>query len=171
MAMQLVIGNYNYSSWSLRAWLFMKASKLDFEEIRLPLFTEQWFAEIGKYTPAGRVPVLLDGDLRVWDTFAIIEHLRERHEGCLGWPQGGTARALGRSVASEMHSGFLAVREEMPMNIRARSQRVVSGLRYISAALNDDSRKSGCRRSISLVISAASSLRSSAARQAAMCAR
>ncbi len=123
MALRLVIGNYNYSSWSLRAWLYMKASGIEFEEIRIPLFTEQWHREIGDYTPARRVPVLLDGALRVWDTMAIMDHLRERHRDALGWPDGDAAKALARSIAAEMHSGFLAIREEMPLNIRARTRR------------------------------------------------
>ncbi|MDA0266557.1 MAG: glutathione S-transferase family protein [Cyanobacteria bacterium] len=119
----LVIGNKNYSSWSLRAGLFLQESGLAFEEVRLPLFTEQWFQTIGQYTPAGRVPVLLDGDLAIWDSTAIMGHLQERHPEAVGWPSDSRARAYTRSIAAEMHSGFLALREELPQNIRARHNR------------------------------------------------
>ena len=116
----LVIGNKNYSSWSLRAWLFLKESGIDFEEIRIPLFTDQWQDEIDKYSPAGRVPVLVDGDLPVWDTQAIYAYVRELYPTAIGWPQEREARALARSVAAEMHAGFWGVRNHLPQNIRAR---------------------------------------------------
>ncbi|MGD1907111.1 MAG: glutathione S-transferase family protein [Leptolyngbyaceae cyanobacterium] len=123
MALKLVIGNKNYSSWSLRAWLFLKESGLVFEEVMLPLFTEQWYQDIARYTPAGRVPVLLDGDQVIWDSTAIMAHLQEQYPEAVGWPQALSARAYARSVAAEMHSGFLAIREELPQNIRARQNR------------------------------------------------
>ncbi len=123
MALKLVIGNKNYSSWSLRAWLFLQESGLAFEEIRLPLFTEQWFQNIARYTPAGRVPVLLEGDLAIWDSTAIMGHVQERYPEAVGWPQTLSARAYARAIAAEMHSGFLALREELPQNIRARQNR------------------------------------------------
>ena len=120
MTLTLVIGNKNYSSWSLRAWLFLKESGIDFEEIRIPLFTDQWREEIGKYSPARRVPVLVDGDLAVWDTQAIYSYVRELYPTAIGWPQAQEARALARSVAAEMHAGFTGVRNDLPQNIRAR---------------------------------------------------
>ena len=123
MSLKLVIGNKNYSSWSLRAWLYLKESRLPFEEVRLSMFTEQWKAEIGQYTPAGRVPVLLDGDITVWDTLAIMEYVRENHPDTVGWPRDRAASAHMRSIAAEMHSGFLAIRQELPQNIRMRQQR------------------------------------------------
>lgn len=120
MTLKLIIGNKNYSSWSLRAWLYLKASGLDFEEIRLPLFTERWPQEIGHYTPAGRVPVLIDGDVTVWDTQAIFAYLHELHPTAVSWPAEKVARALARSIAAEMHAGFMGVRNDLPQNIRAR---------------------------------------------------
>jgi glutathione S-transferase len=118
---QLVIGNKNYSSWSLRAWLYLRESGIDFEEIRIPLYGDDSAERIARYTPAGRVPVLLDDDLVVWDSLAIIEHVRERSSGAVGWPAGRGDRARAWSIVAEMHSGFLALREELPQNLRARA--------------------------------------------------
>lgn len=123
MSLKLVIGNKNYSSWSLRAWLYLKASHLDFEEIRLPLFTGQWETEIQQYTPAGKVPVLLDGELTIWDSFAIMEYVHEQYPDTVGWPSDRLARAHARSIAAEMHSGFMAIREELPQNLKVCQQR------------------------------------------------
>ncbi|MEO1181963.1 MAG: glutathione S-transferase family protein [Cyanobacteria bacterium J06636_28] len=119
MSLKLVIGNKNYSSWSLRAWLFLTESGLSFEEIRLPLFTDAW-QQISQYTPAKRVPVLLDGDIRVWDSSAIWGYVRSQHPSATGWPTAPQAQATARSIAAEMHSGFLGIREQLPQNIRAR---------------------------------------------------
>ena len=119
---KLVIANRNYSSWSLRAWLFLTESNVPFEEIRIPLFTKSWPAEIAEYSPTGRVPVLLSGDITVWDTTAIIEHVRAEYPHAVGWPESARMRAHARSVSAEMHSGFLAVRDELPQNIRARNK-------------------------------------------------
>ena len=126
--MKLVIGNRNYSSWSLRAWLYMTESGLDFEEIRLPLFEARWPESIARYSPAGRVPVLIDGDVCVWDSLAIIGYLRETRAGAVGWPEDRLARAYARSVVAEMHSGFLALRDELPQNIRKREVLSLDGL-------------------------------------------
>jgi len=104
----------------------MRASSIEFEEIRLPLYDENWATEIRKYNPAARVPVIVDDGIHVWDSMAIIEHLREKSRGSLGWPVHPVARALARSVSAEMHSGFLRVREELPLNLRARVNRTVS---------------------------------------------
>lgn len=119
MDFKLIIGNKNYSSWSLRAWLFMTESGLPFEEVRLPLFTEAW-QQISQYTPAKRVPVLLDGDIAVWDSSAIYDYVRARHANAVGWPTDPRAEATARSIAAEMHSGFFGIREQLPQNIRAR---------------------------------------------------
>lgn len=120
MSLKLVIGNRNYSSWSLRAWLFLRESGLSFEEIRIPLFTAEWPRAIARYSPAGRVPVLLDGALRVWDTMAMFEHVREQHPAAVGWPEDRAARAEARSIAAEMHAGFLGIRNQLPQNLRLR---------------------------------------------------
>ncbi|WP_201278945.1 glutathione S-transferase family protein [Leptolyngbya iicbica] len=123
MSLKLIIGNKNYSSWSLRAWLFLRQSGVEFEEIKLALFTEQWQTEINRYTPAGKVPVLLDGDIAIWDSLAIMEYVRENFADTVGWPSDRAARAHARSIATEMHSGFMAIREELPQNLRVCQQR------------------------------------------------
>jgi len=117
---KLVIANRNYSSWSLRAWLHLAESDIEFEEIRIALFTGNWHEEIARYSPGGRVPVLLDGDITVWDSMAIMEYVREQRPEAVGWPESAAARAHARSVSAEMHSGFLALRDELPQNLRAR---------------------------------------------------
>jgi glutathione S-transferase len=128
MPYRLVIGNKNYSSWSLRAWLFLKESAIPFTETRIPMFTPDWAREIARYTPARRVPVLIDGDVSVWDTTAIFQYIRERHPDAVGWPKDEKARAHAQSISGEMHSGFLAIRDQLPQNIRARRRRDASEL-------------------------------------------
>ena len=114
----LVIGNKNYSSWSLRPWLAMRVAGIPFAEHRIPLYGPGSKAQILVYSPAGKVPCLADGDLRVWDSLSICEYLAEKHPGL--WPQDPAARALARSVSAEMHSGFANLRAKMSMNIRKR---------------------------------------------------
>lgn len=115
----LVIGNKNYSSWSLRPWLAMKQAGLDFAEVRIPLDTPETRSQILQYSPTGRVPVLIHDDLTVWDSLAICEYLAEQFVG--RWlPEGREARAIARSVSAEMHSGFSHLRQHMPMDCRAR---------------------------------------------------
>ena len=115
--MLLVIGNKNYSSWSLRPWLAMKALGLAFEERRVVLYTPQARAEILHHSPAGKVPILVDDDgTRVWDSLAILEYLAEKHRGL--WPADPVERARARSLAAEMHSGFPELRTHMSMNVR-----------------------------------------------------
>ena len=118
--LQLVIANRNYSSWSLRAWLYLAESGIEFEEIRIPLFTDQWREEIARYSPVGRVPVLIDDGFSIWDSTAIIEYAREQFPGAVDWPEDRKQRAQARSISAEMHSGFLALRDELPQNLRAR---------------------------------------------------
>jgi glutathione S-transferase len=114
----LVIGNKNYSSWSLRAWLAMKVLGLPFEEKRVVLYTPQARAEILRYSPAGKVPILVDGSSVVWDSLAILEYLAERHSSL--WPADPVQRARARSISAEMHSGFAQLRTHMSMNVRRR---------------------------------------------------
>ena len=115
--MLLVIGNKNYSSWSLRAWLAMKVLGLPFEEKRIALYTPQAKAELLRHSPAGKVPILVDGGTTVWDSLAILEYLAERHPL---WPADPAERARARSISAEMHSGFPNLRHHMCMNVRRR---------------------------------------------------
>jgi glutathione S-transferase len=114
----LVIGNKNYSSWSLRAWLAMKQLEIAFRELRVPLYGPGYKEQLLRYNPAGKVPCLLEGATRVWDSLAILEYLAETHRTL--WPAAPAARALARSISAEMHSGFPHLREHMCMNVRKR---------------------------------------------------
>ncbi|WP_417559580.1 glutathione S-transferase family protein [Marinomonas sp.] len=118
--MKLIIGNKNYSSWSLRGWLALKAFNIPFEEIKLSLFSEEFHSELAKYSPAGKVPVLVDGDLSVWDSLAICEYINENYLDGTGWPEDKNSRAIARSIVADMHSGLFGIRNEMPMNCRAK---------------------------------------------------
>lgn len=120
----LIIGNKNYSSWSLRAWLMLKHAQVNFDELRIPLFVPGAREQLLAQSPAGLVPAYRDGDLLVWDTMAIGEYLYESHP--ILWPADRAARATARSVSAEMHSGFVALRKAMPMNIRAQGRKVAS---------------------------------------------
>jgi glutathione S-transferase len=113
--MLLVTGNKNYSSWSLRAWIAMKVLGLAFEEKRVALYTPEGKAEILRHSPAGKVPILVDGPTVVWDSLAILEYLAERHPL---WPADRAERARARSLSAEMHSGFPSLRTHMSMNVR-----------------------------------------------------
>ena len=132
MALKLVIGNKNYSSWSMRPWLALRANNIAFEEIFIPLYTgaadKQRILDV---TRSGKVPALVDGDITVWDSLSIIEYLAERFPQARLWPEERAARAHARSISAEMHSGFMALRNECPMNLHRPIKPV---------ALSDDAR-------------------------------
>ncbi len=132
MTLKLVIGNKNYSSWSMRPWLALRANNIAFEEIFIPLYTgaadKQRILDV---TRSGKVPALVDGDITVWDSLAIIEYLAERFPQARLWPEDRAARAHARSISAEMHSGFMALRNECPMNLHRPIKPV---------ALSDDAR-------------------------------
>jgi glutathione S-transferase len=117
--LKLVIGNKNYSSWSMRPWVAMTAFGIPFEEIRIALDQPDTSTRIVQYSNAGRVPVLISGNTTVWDSLAICEYLAEQFPEKKLWPQDVTARANARSVCAEMHSSFAGLRSAMWMNIRA----------------------------------------------------
>ncbi|HNV84031.1 MAG TPA: glutathione S-transferase family protein [Arenimonas sp.] len=116
MSLELVIGNKNYSSWSLRPWLLMSYFDLPFNEVKLPLDTPEFYQRIGQYSPTARVPVLRDGDETIWDSLAICEVVNERYLDGKAWPQDLKTRAAARCAVAEMHSGFSALRTQLPMN-------------------------------------------------------
>lgn len=118
--MQLVIGNKNYSSWSLRPWLGLKVAGVPFDEILLPLYEPEGKARRLAFSPTGKVPLLVDGSLKVWDSLAIAEYVAEKFPDCGLWPVDVTARSIARSACAEMHSGFSALRNVCGMDIRAR---------------------------------------------------
>ncbi|OZI15847.1 glutathione S-transferase [Bordetella genomosp. 7] len=131
----LIIGNKNYSSWSLRPWLALRAAGIAFQEQKLGLFTPEFAQRLSSLTPAGLVPVLLDGEFAVWDSLAICEYVAEQHPDAALWPAEPRARARARSLAAQMHSGFGQLRQLMPMNIEAH----LPGL-DLSAAQDDIAR-------------------------------
>jgi glutathione S-transferase len=116
---RLVIGNKNWSSWSLRPWLAMRRAGLLFDEINVPLRLPESKAEILKHSPSGLVPALIDGDLAVWDSLAILEYVAERHPEAELWPREANARAIARSASAEMHSGFGPLRQHCSMEVLA----------------------------------------------------
>ncbi|MEA2880859.1 MAG: glutathione S-transferase [Bradyrhizobium sp.] len=118
MALTLVIGNKNYSSWSMRPWLALKAANIAFDEVSIPLYTGDADKQrILKFSRSGKVPVLVDGDITIWDSLAIIEYAAERFADAQLWPEDRASRAHARSVSAEMHSGFAALRNECGMNL------------------------------------------------------
>jgi glutathione S-transferase len=114
---ELVIGDKNYSSWSLRPWFALKAFGIPFGEIRIRLRQPETPQNILLHSPSGKVPALKAGGLVVWDSLAIIEYLAEQHASLNLWPRDPSARALARSASAEMHSGFNVLRTEMPMDL------------------------------------------------------
>jgi glutathione S-transferase len=142
--LSLVIGNKNYSSWSLRAWIFLKHAGVEFQEILVRLDAAETREQIERYGPSGRVPVLRHGNVCVWDSLAICEYVAELSG--IGWPKAPEARAMARSVSAEMHSGFTSLRSLWPMNARARNRRTA-----VTTALEADIERideiwNACRR-------------------------
>lgn len=118
MALKLVIGNKNYSSWSMRPWLALRANDIAFEEIFIPLYTDEADKQrILDFTHSGKVPALIDGDVTVWDSLSIVEYVAERFPEARLWPEDRASRAHARSISAEMHSGFMALRGECGMNL------------------------------------------------------
>lgn len=125
MSLKLVIGNKNYSSWSMRPWVLLKQFGIPFEEIMLKFESAEWDTRIASLTPARKVPTLWDGEagattsIAVWDTMAIAEYIAEKFPQHAIWPADKAARAMARSISAEMHSSFQSLRSNMPMNIRS----------------------------------------------------
>ncbi|MET0877930.1 MAG: glutathione S-transferase family protein [Tardiphaga sp.] len=118
MSLTLVIGNKNYSSWSMRPWIALKACGIAFEEVMIPLYTGPADKQrILGFSQSGKVPALIDGDITVWDSLAIIEYAAERFPEARLWPEDRARRAHARSISAEMHSGFMALRNECGMNL------------------------------------------------------
>jgi len=118
MALHLVIGNKNYSSWSLRPWIAMKVAGIAFEETVISLEASDFKARLKALSSAARVPVLIDGDVVVWESLAILEYLADKFPAAGLWPAHAAARAHARAIASEMHAGFVPLRQQLPMNVR-----------------------------------------------------
>jgi glutathione S-transferase len=138
-ALTLVIGNKNYSSWSLRPWIAMTVAGIPFAEVVIPLYEPGSRERILAYAPAGKVPVLIDGGQAVWESLAILEHLAERFPAAGLWPADARARSYARSAAHEMHGGFMPLRKACPMNMwlppkpRPQADDVMDNVRRIDA--------------------------------------
>jgi glutathione S-transferase len=139
----LVIANKLYSSWSLRPWLLLRQLGIAFDEVVIPLHQPHSKAEILKYSPAGKVPILIDGDAVVWESIAIMEHVADTVEDAPVWPRDPAARALARSISAEMHAGFGALRSACPMNLgrryatRDRGEAVAQDVARVTAIWRD----------------------------------
>jgi glutathione S-transferase len=143
MSLTLIIANKNYSSWSLRPWIAMKVAGIPFEEMVIPLYEPGSSEAILKYSPTGKVPVLIDGDSHAWESLAILEHLAEKFPAAGLWPADARARSHARVVATEMHAGFQALRKACAMNMwlpvkpRPQAEDVMENVRRIDALWSD----------------------------------
>jgi len=121
MTLRLIIGNKNYSSWSMRPWIAMKAAGIAFDETVISLYVEGSEAAIRAHSPAGKVPILIDGqgdrEVRVWESLAILEYLAEKFPAARLWPSDPAARALARAISTEIHAGFVPLRQQCGMNM------------------------------------------------------
>ncbi len=125
--MKLIIGNKNYSSWSFRPWIALKAAGIPFDEEVISLYVEGSREQILKRSPAGKVPILIDGEVRVWESLAILEYIAEKFPAANLWPSDPAARAHARAISTEMHGGFPALRSECGMNLwRPPAKRALS---------------------------------------------
>jgi glutathione S-transferase len=151
--MKLIIGNKTYSSWSLRPWLVLKQFGIPFQEVLVPfgptMDDPDWKRVVAEYTPARKVPSLVDGTIAVWDSLAIIEYIAETHPELPIWPRDKTARALARSISAEMHSSFTALRGACPMNLawvhptRDRGEAVAADVARITEIWRDARQRFG----------------------------
>lgn len=145
----IYLGNKNYSSWSLRAWLALKRTGQPFEEVVIPLREPDTHETILRYSPSGLVPALKYGEITVWDSLAIMEYLAESFPEAALWPSEAERRAAARAISAEMHSGFEALRRNMPMNIRSSfpgrgmTPEAQADINRITAIWRDCRRRSG----------------------------
>jgi glutathione S-transferase len=143
MALKLIIGNKNYSSWSLRPWIAMKAAGIAFEETVISLDAADFKARVGAVSGTGKVPVLIDNDVHVWESLAILEYLAEKFPNAGLWPADAATRAHARAIANEMHAGFLPLRRLLPMNMwrpvikRELTDEATANVQRIEAIWND----------------------------------
>ena len=149
MAYTLVIGNKNYSSWSLRPWLALRVAGVPFDEVRIPLYSPGSKEQILRHSPAGKVPVLVTPEVTVWESLAILEFLADRHPEARLWPADPAQRARARAVSTEMHAGFAALRANLGMNLRktfpdhATAPEVLTDIARVQALWNDCLDRSG----------------------------
>jgi len=149
MRPKLIIGNKNYSSWSLRPWIAMKVAGIAFDEEVISLNAQDFKARVTKISGTGKVPALVDGDAQIWESLAILEYLAETHPDARLWPADPAPRALARAIAAEMHAGFVPLRRHLPMNMwrpvmpRQLTAEVESNVRRIEAMWTDCRKRYG----------------------------
>jgi len=150
VSLKLLIGNKRYSSWSLRPWIAMKVLGVAFEEMLFPLYQPGSSEQVLKYSPTGKVPALIDGEIVVWESLAILDYLADRYPDIAMWPKDLAARGLARAVSAEMHAGFVPLRRQCPMNMmrdRAKSREipadVEANVKRIDAIWNEARAKHG----------------------------
>ena len=144
--MKLVIGNKNYSSWSMRPWIAMRQIGLTFEEVVIPMNQPETRARMLEHSPTGLVPTLIDGDVTIFETLAILEYLNDRFPDAGLWPRDIGVRAHARAIASEMHAGFAALRRDCPMNIRRSVRKHVPSAEGLAHAARIDALWSDARQ-------------------------
>jgi glutathione S-transferase len=144
--MKLIIGNKNYSSWSLRPWLLMRQAGIPFDEEVIRFTAPDFKVRVRRHSPAGKVPVLIDGDVVIWDSLAIVEYLAETRPDKRLWPDGVAARARARSLCAEMHAGFPSMRQRMPMNVSLRLSGVLFDVEVQRNVARVIDIWTGCRR-------------------------
>lgn len=145
-SLMLVVGNKNYSSWSMRPWIAMKAAGIPFSETVISLYVEGSKDKILSHSPAGKVPVLIHGDVTVWDSLAIIEYVAETFPDAKLWPADRVARARARSVSCEMHSGFASLRQQRTMNMHRKPGALPASPELLADVARIDASWSDCRR-------------------------
>jgi glutathione S-transferase len=145
VAPTLIIGNKNYSSWSMRPWIAMKAAGIAFDEVVISLNAEDFKARLLKVSGTGKVPTLVDGDIKVWESLAILEYLADKYPDKNLWPRDPAARAHARAIASEMHAGFVPLRRAAPMNIWRPIMKLTLGAEAEANVARIDAMWADCR--------------------------
>ena len=145
MTLHLTIGNKNYSSWSFRPWLALRAAGIPFEETVIPIYVPGAKEQLVARSPAGKVPILQDGAVTVWESLAILEYAAEKFPGAALWPADPAARAHARAIASEMHAGFVPLRSQCPMNMRRPAKKLELGAEAAANVARIDAMWSDCR--------------------------
>ena len=145
MALTLIVGNKNYSSWSFRPWIGMKVAGIAFDEVVISLNAEDFKVRVAKHSGTGKVPVLIDDAVEVWESLAILEYVAEKFPAAKLWPSDAAARAHARAISSEMHAGFVPLRRAAPMNMRRPVKRLELNAEVAANVARIDAMWTDCR--------------------------